>query len=318
MNQATDMTFGRRVAYDQSALTDGGTHFSQFAHTDGLVMAVVGQPTLTENYLGTLEGSTIDAQGATTSFVYATGFAYLYPISSGKKSMTQVNVPVPGAFTMPVRRGETWVLELTWNAQIGPAPRIEFYWIPTRHAEHSEVPVPAHSEMARAMGVLRDDLRSGKAQSTMLASAQQAIDTRVNDLAQILSDTTNPDVSEETRQQFVRSLRTIVCSPLASEAPAAGSIAAADIQDLVASFGRLADRALTPAQGTLIDNGIRALVQINENSANRVDLQLIDRNIGLFLDNVQTALDLHFSPSQRRLLTRALMRLVGDGTQGDR
>jgi len=291
MNQATDMTFGRRVAYDQSALTDGGTHFSQFAHTDGLVMAVVGQPTLTENYLGTLEGSTIDAQGATTSFVYATGFAYLYPISSGKKSMTQVNVP---------------------------APRIEFYWIPTRHAEHSEVPVPAHSEMARAMGVLRDDLRSGKAQSTMLASAQQAIDTRVNDLAQILSDTTNPDVSEETRQQFVRSLRTIVCSPLASEAPAAGSIAAADIQDLVASFGRLADRALTPAQGTLIDNGIRALVQINENSANRVDLQLIDRNIGLFLDNVQTALDLHFSPSQRRLLTRALMRLVGDGTQGDR
>ncbi|MDC6131593.1 hypothetical protein PPH41_27615 [Burkholderia gladioli] len=61
---------------------------------------------------------------------------------------------------------------------------------------------------------------------------------------------------------------------------------------------------------------MRALVRINDNEANRHDLVLIKRNVDLFLDNLQAALGQTLSHSERRLLTRALTRIVGDGSQG--
>lgn len=69
-------------------------------------------------------------------------------------------------------------------------------------------------------------------------------------------------------------------------------------------------------QQDLLKEGIRALVKINENAANRGDLGLIDANVRLFLDNVQRATDISLGNSDRRLLTRALVRLVGDGRHG--
>ncbi|HLX03777.1 MAG TPA: hypothetical protein VKS80_16850 [Trinickia sp.] len=319
MANVADMTFGPRAAYTQADLTDAGTTFTQVAQVDGFVMATVGQPTVTVNYLGTLEGSTYDSSGTLTSFVYATGLAYLYQVSGSKKGVQTIQIPVPGSFTMPVREGETWKLVLTWNEHVGPPPQIEFYWIPANGQGVAErVSARRASPMAEALGALRADLGSGKVQRDMLASAQRAIDARVTDLAQILGDAVNPKSGASERKQFLQDLQKIVCSATPPGERADNRVAPADMQALVATFGTLAGSAFTPAQGALLEAGVRALVQINDNDVNRQDFALINRNIGLFLDNAEQALDTQFSVNERRLLTRALVRIVGDGSHGER
>lgn len=317
MANVADMTFGQRVAYTQNDLSDGKT-FSQVADVDGFVMATVGQPTFTTNYLGTLEGSTTGAQGEMTSFVYATGLAYQY-MAESKKGPQSIFVPVPGSFTMPVRKGETWTMQLTWNAAIGPAPQVEFYWIPAGgDSAQATLPTRQASAMAQALAALRADIGSGKVQSEMLASTQRAIDARVNDLAQILGDAVNPASSEEERRQFLHDLQKIVCSATPPGERADNRVSANDLQALVATFGRLAGRTFTAEENALLETGVRALVQINDNDTNRHDLVLINRNIGLFLDNTEQVLDHRFIANERRLLTRALVRIVGDGSHGER
>ena len=54
---------------------------------------------------------------------------------------------------------------------------------------------------------------------------------------------------------------------------------------------------------------------INDNDKNRNDLTLIKNNIGLFLHHLQKATDIVLDHGQTRLLTRALVRLVGNGSQ---
>ncbi|MGV2287309.1 hypothetical protein AAHK20_01225 [Trinickia sp. YCB016] len=315
MTNLADMTFGPRTAYTQADLSDGT--FTQVATVDGFVMATVGQPSVTVNYLGTLEGSTYDSGGTMTSFVYATGLAYTYQVQGGKKGVQTIQIPVPGSFTMPVRGGETWKLTLTWNGQVGPAPQVEFYWIP-ENGEGAEQRVSARraSPMADALAALRADLGSGKVQRDMLTSAQQAIDARVTDLAQILGDAVNPKSGASERKQFLQDLQKIVCSATPPGERADNRVAPADMQALVATFGALTGSHFTPAQSALLEAGVRALVQINDNDANRHDFALINRNIGLFLDNTEQALDTQFSVNERRLLTRALVRIVGDGSHG--
>lgn len=316
MANVADMAFGQRVAYTQNDLDDGT--FSQVAPVDGFVMATVGQPTFTTNYLGTLEGSTTSAQGEMTSFVYATGLAYQYRAES-KKGPQTILIPVPGSFTMPVRQGETWKLQLTWNPTIGPAPQVEFYWIPTT-TEGAQAALPARqaSAMAQALAALRADIGSGKVRSEMLASTQRAIDARVADLAQVLGDAVNPTSSEAERRQFLQDLQRIVCSATPPGEAPDNRVSADDLQALVATFSRLAGRTFTSEQNALLETGVRALVQINDNDTNRHDLTLINRNIGLFLDNTERVLDHRFIANERRLLTRALVRIVGDGSHGER
>ena len=316
MANVADMTFGQRVAYTQNDMNDG--IFSQLAQVAGFVMATVGQPTFTTNYLGTLEGSTATPQGAITSFVYATGLAYQYHAES-KKGPQAIVVPVPGSFTMPVRQGETWTLQLTWNSTIGPAPQVEFYWIPAEGvAGQAALPAQGASAMARALSALRADIGSGKVQTAMLASTQRAIDARVNDLAQILGDAVNPASGQEERRQFLRDLQKVVCSATPPGERADNRVSTDDLQALVATFARLAGRTFTTEQNALLETGVRALVQINDNDTNRHDLTLINRNIGLFLDNTEQVLDHRFIANERRLLTRALVRIVGDGSHGER
>jgi hypothetical protein len=317
MTHVADMTFGPHTAYTQADMTDGT--FTEVAQVDGFVMATVGQPAVTVNYFGTLEGSTSDASGAQTSFVYATGFAYLYQFQSSKKGMQSIYVPVPGSFTMPVREGETWKLALTWNEQLGPEPQVEFYWIPSG-GEGVEKPLARRHEspMADALSTLRADLGSGKVQRDLLASAQRAIDARVTDLAQILGDAVNPASGERERKQFLQDLQKIVCSATPPGERADNRVAPEDMETLVATFGALTGSAFTSAQRALLEAGVRALVQINDNDENRHNFALINRNIALFLDNTEQALDTQFSVNERRLLTRALVRIVGDGSHAER
>jgi hypothetical protein len=116
------------------------------------------------------------------------------------------------------------------------------------------------------------------------------------------------------REQFIRDLQKIVCAPglpaQASTLPGFGQ----SLEDLIDTFGKVTAHDFSPAQRGLLAAGVRALVQINDNQANRRDLNLIKNNINLFLDNVQQVLQLQFGANERRLLTRALVRLVGDGS----
>lgn len=314
MTTTAACSFGQRSAYNQSDLIDGGTTFSQAAAVDGFVVATVGQPSFTDDYLGTLEGFTVDGQGNTTCFVYATGLSYSYTTPNGKKGATTIKIPMPGSFTLPTRAGETWNLRLTWNPAIGPAPAVEFYWVPMDGSGAPSLPAQVRpSAMAQGMSRLHSDVRSGKMQSAALVSAQQAINERVLDLTHILGDSINQNGSEQQREQFTHDLQKIVCTPVPAGTRSDNTVAPDDLKRLINSFSALAGHTFSNQQADLIDAGVRALVQINDNESNRRDLSLINRNIGLFIDNVQQVLQKQFSRSETRLLTRALVRLVGNG-----
>lgn len=83
------------------------------------------------------------------------------------------------------------------------------------------------------------------------------------------------------------------------------------IQDLIDSFANVSGRSFTAEQRSLLSSGVKALLQISEDAANRNDLALVERNIDLFLDNVQQVLQINFSSNDKRLLTRGLVRLCG-------
>lgn len=313
-NSANIETFGPRTAYSQANLANGTT-FKQIATTDGFVLATVGQPTATENYVGTLEGFTTDSSGNTTSFAYATGVAYHYTAPNGKKGSTSVLIPVPGSFTLPVRKGETWNLQLTWVAAVGPAPTVEFYWVPDDAQQGQAEQSRTRSPMRNGMQALRNDIQSGQMQQRMQASAQQAINERVDDLTRILGDATNMSSNQQDRAQFVKDLQKIVCSAAPQGQQPNNQVNDHDVQELIGTFARVTGRQFAQQENGLLDAGIRALVQINDNDANRHNLGLIQKNVGLFIDNVQQALKIQFDNNDRRLLTRALVRIVGDGTQ---
>ncbi|MGV2287310.1 hypothetical protein AAHK20_01230 [Trinickia sp. YCB016] len=318
----TVQMIGTRAAYGNWALTNGN-YFTQTAATDGYVMATVGQPTYTANYCGALSGRTYDANGNPTSFVYATGLAYKYD-TGGKKSHKTYSIPVPGSFTMPVKKGERWDLTLTWNTDFGGAPQVEFYWIPlgappaAMHAMAAAAPAaPAGGGMGAMLDQLRDDLASGRIRASVQESAQRAISQRMDDLTQIFGDATGMSANADDRQRFMQELGKIVCSPQAAPNSSTSPEFAANVQSLIDVFERATGggaRQFTPEQRGLLAAGVRALVQINDNDDNRHDLPLIRNNIDLFIDNVQQVLQTQFDTNQRRLLTRALVRLVGDGS----
>ncbi|CAM3183172.1 hypothetical protein [Janthinobacterium lividum] len=304
--------FGARTTYSQADLVEGV--FSTVAISDGFVMASIGQPTITAAYLGMLEGSTIDAGGSVTSHTYATGCTQAVTASSGKKGAHTYFIPMPGNFTMTVRAGETWKIQLTAEPAIGPAPLVEFVWTPENASSIALETRP--SPTAAAMAQLREEVASGRLQENLLASAQRTIDERVGDFAHVFGDATKMSNDEGDRTRFVQGLQKIVCSARPAGQPIDNRVDDADLVGLVAAFGQATGRNFGVQQQDLLKEGIRALVKINENAANRGDLGLIDANVRLFLDNVQRATDISLGNSDRRLLTRALVRLVGDGRHG--
>ncbi|RKP47015.1 hypothetical protein D7S89_15785 [Trinickia fusca] len=315
---------GTRRAYSNQDLTNNGTYFEQVASTDGYVMATIGQPTYTDDYGGTLAGQTFDG-GSQTSFVYATGAAFHFKPDPGKKGGgATVKLPVPGSFTMPVKKSEKWTL--TFTVIVG-SPKIEFYWIPlgpppttfttTTMAGPAPVALPGGG-MASILEQSRADLASGRIGATMQDSARQAIAQRMDDLTDVLGNATGMSQDEQDRQRFRQELAKVVCAPESAPLAMTSTEFARNVESLVDMFGRVTGHDFTAEQHDLVAAGVRALVQINENDANRHDLTLIKNNIDLFIDNVREALHLQLDTQQRRLLTRALVRIVGDGSQGDR
>ncbi|WP_211463540.1 hypothetical protein [Collimonas silvisoli] len=315
MTNTISNDFGPRTAYTQADMSDGA--FAQVAQSDGFVMVNVGQATVASAYLGILEGSTVDGGGNVTSYIYTTGSTQQCTTSSGKKGTQTYYIPLPGTFTMPVRAGETWKLQLTTDTAVAPAPEVAFFWLPDDgRTEIRPAVYPKAGGMRAAMQTLREDIQSGRLQSGLLASAQQAIDERVNDFSQIFGDATKMSQSEQDRQRFVAALQKIVCSATPAGKTPDNRVDDSDIAGLIATMGQVTGRSFSDAQKGMLEAGVRALVQINDNDANRNNLVIINNNIGLFLDNVQQALNVEFGANERRLLTRAVVRLVGDGTQG--
>ncbi|MBI3284909.1 MAG: hypothetical protein HYZ65_08690 [Burkholderiales bacterium] len=307
----TSNDFGPRVAYTQADFDNNV--FRQVAESDGIVMAIVGQLSINQNFLGMLEGITLDSNGVVTSAIFATGTTKEISQQGGKKGSMTYYVPLPGSFTMPVRAGETWQLQLVAEPSIAAAPEVEFYWMPD-DVSSGAAPKPYAGNIHKAMTQLRQNIKSGQLQSSMRASAQQTIDQRVGDLVQILGDATNMSMSDRDRQRFIADLQKIVCSAsLPGQAPG-NQVETRHIQELISTFGEITGHAFGATQNALMDTGIRALVQINDNAANRSNLLMINSNINLFIDNVQQVLNVVFAANERRLLTRALVRIVGDGT----
>lgn len=165
-----------------------------------------------------------------------------------------------------------------------------------------------------ALENMRQRLAEANAPATLQLNAQQAIDQRVNDLTDVFADATGMSADQSERAAFVRDLQQIVCSPGGVAQP----VDAQKMQALIDTFGKASNHQFTPEQIGLLQAGIEALTAINANDTTRNDLNLIKKNIGLFLDNVQQVLNTTFSKNDVRLLTRALVRLVGDGSNASR
>ncbi|MCC7697918.1 hypothetical protein [Janthinobacterium sp. EB271-G4-7A] len=312
---------GDRTLFNQPVLP-----LSQTAASDGTLVAYVGntdftQPPLAPFY-GILQGSTVGASG-TTCALQVTASCIPITVSTGKKTAKQYWLPLPGTFSMPVRKGEEWTIDLITDPNAGASPQVYCYWVPFAAQDAQLVsPEPVtpehdlHGQLIGGFNLLRERMVSGQLQGSVAANAQEVIDGRVNDLTQIFGDLTHMSADEEERAQFVRDLQKIVCSPaLPGEAEVVKPLDPQAVQDLIDTFGKASGHSFTDEQRGLLQAGVEALVQINDSEASRADLGLIKKNIGMFIGNVQQVLGIEFSSTDTRLLTRALVRLVGDGRQ---
>lgn len=364
---------GARQAYSWHSMSGDSTQrtFSQVASTDGCVTATVGNPNLGGgNYFGLLTGTTLDGS-ETTAFTYALGIAQT--VDNGKKG-GKTRIPVPGTFTLFVRKGETWRIDLQSSPDDGNDPSVEFYWVPfgggTASSMLANRPLPggdaAYAAIAPALadaaggargsgagaspasadaapgtaddqaqamaaGVrslpggglaaqiakVREALHTGQF-GGMIGASQEAIDQRMGDLTRVLGDAVHMNPDDAARQRFTDELAKIVCAPGTAPVHTTSEGFQASVATLVDAFAQAIGRSLDGGERSLMADGIAALVRINDTAENRHDLNLIRQNIELFLDNVQKVVNMQFDTGQRRMLTRALVRLVGDGSGADR
>lgn len=134
-----------------------------------------------------------------------------------------------------------------------------------------------------------------------------------SDLTRIFGDAAGMSSEQAQRLDFVQNLQKIVCSPNHNGTATLDSPSDADVENLIDSFAKASGNVLSPQQRSLLDAGIKALVEINDQEANRNNLNLITNNTDLFLINVQQVLSTNFSIADKRLFSRALIRLVEDG-----
>ncbi|NIF92704.1 hypothetical protein [Burkholderia sp. Cy-637] len=315
---------GGRRGYSQNDLKGSGTEakFEDVALTDGFVMATIGSPTWTSNMAGVLSGYTFDTGGNQTGFTYATALAYQISQSTGKKSAQDIYIPAPGSFTMPVRKGETWRVQLSWITAIGGQPGVEFYWVPLGSGSAGSntveaAAVPPGGGMAAQLERSLQDLREGRV-GGMGEVSRQAIQQRMGDLTQVFGDATHMSPDAQARQRFTDELAKIVCAPDTAPVRSTSDAFQEHVDTLIDAFEQALARSFTGGERNLLADGVAALVRINDTAGNRGDLQLIRQNIGLFLENVQKVLNTQFDNGQLRMLTRALVRLVGDGSGADR
>lgn len=317
--------FGNRVAYSDGNLDSSG-NFAQVAATDGFVAVFLGTPStdFTQQFASSLTVTTeFNAQTNSTVATAASTAAYSY--SSGKKSATTIYIPTYGTLTVPVRKGEIWRLaKLNPPSAAGIAgANLVFYWVPLGPGGSAGLGAerlpqgtdPAVMSLLTSLQAQRAHITSGGTLGVAAVApapdTQANIDARAGDLTRIFGDATGMDAVPGARAAFQQDLMNIVCRADA----VAQRVANASIQKLIDTFGTLTGHVFNPGQRKKLAAGVRALVEINETAENRQNLDLIRGNIGLFLGNIEAVLERPFDVDQRRLLTRALVRLVGDGAR---
>jgi hypothetical protein len=316
--------FGNRVPYSDSDLTSGGTTFTQTAETDGFVTVFLGENQSSPKAFASAVTVTTSAGGAPTNVMSTIAWGAV--VSTGKKS--DALLMVFGNLTVPVRKGETWTLTKTFDSTGGlPSSPLLFYWTPLGRGS-SAVPMDGGTPPAvmAAVSALREQHERvlaggplGQAGAGLQASdpavAQAAIDARVGDLTQILADATGMVAEPDARAKFQHDLQAIVCRADTPPADEPKAVSDAAIETLIDTFGAVTGRTFDPEQRTMLGAGVRALVQINDTAQSRQDLELIRTNIGFFIEKMEQVLQHSFDTGQKRLLTRALVRLVGDGSR---
>ncbi|MFC5743219.1 hypothetical protein [Dyella tabacisoli] len=299
----------------------------QQVHTDGFVVATLGPFDASTLYAGALSCETFDAGGSSTSKVYASASTTQIITSSGKHGTDTYNLQQSASLCVPVRNGETWRLVFTTNTSLIKAAAIEAYWVPLGPSNTQSTVAAAKPMAQRVTDAIpaidplhfiqaqRSRLTSNGLQPLSLSEAQREIDQRTVDLTQILGDATKMDAAPAARADFVKSLQKIVCSAAPPGTPLDNRVDPKSIADLIETFGQVTSRQYTAAEKALLDSAVRALVTINDNETNRNDINLIRTHINLFLQHLQKVTGITFDNMQLRLLTRALVRLVGNGTQ---
>jgi hypothetical protein len=151
------------------------------------------------------------------------------------------------------------------------------------------------------------DIAPGPLRNLPSPDVKQAIDQRVEDLSVVLANTILKDHDPDTYAELRQALLPVFCS---GSLPAHG-VDDSVIQELIDTFGRVTGHCFDLDKRQLLAKGVLALLHINDNDATRHDLNLIKNNVDLFLDNLQKALDQTLGAGNRRMLTRALVSVVG-------
>lgn len=290
------------------------------AASAGFLRAVLGSMQDSAPQYGMLLASAL-WQGKLVRCVSCVASSLRWPGAVAKGGAQEHYLPRPGSLLLPLQAGQEWQIQLLADPGLGQIPQLSVDWLPQQPLLPVLPPAPGAGlshlqQTARDLAGFHHVVSSGQLRQSVLNTAQATIDSRVADLTRILGDATGMRPDQEQRARFIADLQKIVCRAHLPGQSTYQALRTEDLQALLATFGQVTEHDFNPDQQNLLAAGVRALVEINANEENRNDLVLIQRNIMLFLDNVQLVLQRQFSSGQRRLLMRALVRLVGDGRHG--
>ena len=312
---STVSIFGNRSALKSLTSSGSGSSHQETAPTDGFIIVTIGSIN-DESTAGIMMGQTLSDSTVTSSAVAASVQQTIIIPPHGKKSKhTSYSVNVPGSFSLPVRKGEQWKVSLT---AIEGTPSNEFYFVPlgsTNNGGTDSTVLAASDPQSSYIPDMMNQLQQKLSHASTGGTPQEVINQRMTDLTSVLSKATPLKGDTANQKKFIHELSKIVCSVDAQTGEIKNHVDPQDINKLIATFTEITGKTFTPSEESLLRTGINALVQINANDANRNDLNLIKNNIDTFIDSLGTVLHTPFDKNQRRLLTRALVRLVGDGTQ---
>lgn len=320
------------------SLSKNGQRFQEKAITDGFVIVSVGIAGLGKPSIGAVVGktsTTVNENSSLTSTAVASSSFGEYTISVGKKGSKTYIINYPGSFTLPVKKGEYWTVEFLTVPDLKefPAPKNQYQFVPfgpaqgTQSISATDVSNNTPPDKKKTVSsepyksYIPDMVKKFHADASEIKpptsdeTPQEVIDKRMNDLTNILSKSTPMNKDEDSRNKFIKELSKIVCTVDSETGKLDNQFTQKDMDKLISTYSNITGKTFTPDEISLLRSGINALVQINANEKNRNDLSLIKSNIDIFIDALATAMHMSFTRDQRRLLTRALVRLVGDGTQ---
>ncbi|WP_266168314.1 hypothetical protein [Dyella subtropica] len=302
------------------------------AVTDGYIVASIGtvDPNFKSDFAGMLTCQTRSSTGV-TSTNYASASTMPVAVKDGKKGSQTFFLPIFGTLCVPVRKGELWSLLFAVETQWKPAPNVSAYWVPlgplnggTNNAldkspiapaalKAEGATAPSADALSQSIETLRQRLASGGLQQSFRADAQQAIDQRAGDLARVLGDAVKVPADPAAREDFGQSVQKFVCAADPALAELNRSAEPQHIDDFIESLQRTTGHPFTAQNKTVLANDLRALLAIAYDVANVNDQKRVSDAYTQFLQDLQKAAGVSFDSRQQRLLTHALMRVVGGG-----